>query len=312
MTNRQKAYAALLTNAAIWGLALPLAKKGFEQTTPMAFLFYRYLFAVIVSLPIVYIYRKKLTFKLKNVLELSLIAVFSTVLGHWLLYTGVDKSTSLEGSLITALIPIIIVIGGAVFLKETVTGIERWGIALALIGTIIIIFEPLMFNHQKLSLSHTLGNMMILGYNFSWAIAVLWMKKVAKKYHPFTLSYTSFIVGLLGFFILALVENPQFLQINYINLNYAFLAAVYMGTLGSVVAYFLYQYGQQYIEASEATLFSYLSSIFALPLAIFWLNEKLTLPVIIGSIIVIAGIFIAEKRWAKPTKRKKPKPRPRY
>lgn len=296
MSNRAKAYLALMINAAIWGWALPLAKKGFAETGPMTFLFYRYAFAVPVCIPIMIIFWKKLKFKLSQVPEMALIAIFSTVLAHWLLYLGLAKTSALETSLLGLLIPILITLGGTIFLKETITKREKLGTIIALLGSLVIVLEPLFFSSQKVSLNHTLGNALVMAYNFSWVLAVLWMKKVADKYHPFTLVFVSFVVALIGFFFLALAENPNLLQENYFRLPNALFASVYMGTLGSAVAFFLYQYGQKYIEASEASLFTYLTILFATPLAVFWLGEKITLPFVIGGAIVAGGVFLAESR----------------
>ena len=296
MTNRAKAYLALLGNAAIWGLALPLAKKGFTETDPMTFLFYRYLFASIAGLPIFLFLNKKNLFKLKNLLEIGGLALFSNLLAHWLLYTGLDQTTALEASLLTTLSPIFIILGGAFFLKEIITNQEKIGIGLAFLGSLIIVLEPLWFNSQKLSFTHSLGNFMVLSYCFSWTIAALWLKKVAQKYHPFALFYLIFVINALGFFPLAFRENAQLLTQNYFNLRYALAASLYMGTLGSLGAFYLYQYGQKFIEASEAILFTYLSSLFAAPIAILWLGDKLTLPFALGGMTVITGIILAESR----------------
>lgn len=296
MTNRHKAYLALLLNAAIWGLALPLAKKGFEQTEPMTFLFYRYLFAVIFGLPIFLLVNKKNLFKLKNSWEVLGLAVFSNLLAHWLLYFGLNKTTALEASLLTMLTPIFVAIGGVAFLKEKISKQEKLGTTLAFLGSFFIVAEPLVFNNQQLSFSHFLGNFSLLGYCFSWTLAALWLKKVARKYHPFALFYLIFVINAIGFLPLAIWQNPLLFSQNYFTLPSAFTASFYMGTLGSLGAFYLYQYGQKYIEASEAVLFTYLTSLFSAPIAILWLKEKLTLPFLVGAIIIIVGIFIAETR----------------
>jgi len=301
MNSRSRAYLALLGNALIWGLAVPLAKRGFEEVGPMTFLFYRYLFATLAGLPIIIIFRKKLRHIKDNPLshilpELIGIAILSNILAHWFLYTGLSKTSALETSLLTTSIPILISVGGAVFLKETITGKEKLGTSIAFLGSIIIALEPLWFKNYGFTFPHTLGNLMVLGYNLSWTAAVLWMKKVAKKYHPFILTYAFFVISLVGFLPLAYLENPQFLTQSYLQFPKAFLASFYMGTLGSLGAFSLYQYGQSIIEASEASLFTYLTTIFSALLAIFWLNEKLTLPFVIGGVIVVIGVALAESR----------------
>jgi drug/metabolite transporter (DMT)-like permease len=250
----------------------------------------------LAGLPIMIIFWKKIKFSLQDLPEMSLNGLASTVLTLWILYLGVARTTAIEASIITMPAGIFIVFGGALFLREKIRSQEKVGIAIVLLGSTLLVAEPLILNHQRFSFSHTLGNIFCLGYNIFWAFSALWMKKIANKYHPFSLVYISFVVGLIGFFVLSLLENPQFLQINYFSLPYASFASIYMGILGSAVAVFLYQYGQKIIEASEAALFGYLSSIFAAPIAVLWLGEKITLPFTIGSLLVIVGVFLAESR----------------
>src|SRR4030043_648240 len=187
MNNRQKAYLALVINAAIWGFAFPMAKKAFSETTPMTFLFYRFVFATLAGLPIMIIFWKKLKFKLNELPEMAINGFVSTVLTLWILYLGLERTSALEASVITLPASIFIVVGGAIFLKEKIALREKLGTAVAFIGSLVLVIEPVFFNHQAMSFSHTLGNTLAFGYNILWAISALWMKKIADKYHPFTL-----------------------------------------------------------------------------------------------------------------------------
>jgi drug/metabolite transporter (DMT)-like permease len=52
--------------------------------------------------------------------------------------------------------------------------------------------------------------------------------------------------------------------------------------------------GERTIEVSEAALFTYLTPLFSIPIAIVWLNEKITPIFIVGAIIIATGVIIAE------------------
>ncbi|NMB56704.1 DMT family transporter [Candidatus Beckwithbacteria bacterium] len=304
LNNRQKGIIALVFNALIWGAALPLVKHGFKQVSPVQFLFYRYLFASLASLPVIILFYKKLKFKWQNLPELLGISFFSTILAHFILYEGLDRTSAIESSILVSLIPIFVIFGSVIFLKEKITKHEKIGIIITLIGSALIVLQPIIIDGKKFTLVNSLGNFMILVYNFSWTIAVLWMKKAAKKYHPFTIAYVSFFTSLIAFFLLTLKENPDFAILSILNKNMALIATLYMGILGSFVAFFMYQYGQKYIEASEATLFTYLQTVISLPLAIIFLGESLDLLSLLACFIIIFGIYIAEKRWSYKKKKR--------
>ena len=77
---------------------------------------------------------------------------------------------------------------------------------------------------------------------------------------------------------------------------------LYMAIFSSVIAYTLYEYGLSIIEASEATLFAYLQPIFAAPVALLWLKEKITPPFIIGAVVIGLGVAISEYRTKEEIK----------
>ncbi|MDP3994763.1 MAG: EamA family transporter, partial [bacterium] len=72
------------------------------------------------------------------------------------------------------------------------------------------------------------------------------------------------------------------------------LGVLFMALISGNLAYSLWIKGQKTIEIGEAALFNYLYPVFAIPLAILWLKETVTIPFVIGAIIIVIGVFIAE------------------
>lgn len=93
--------------------------------------------------------------------------------------------------------------------------------------------------------------------------------------------------------------SPNFIQFVNYNLDsylqgYALLGLFFMIVLSGTIAYGLMQIALKSIDASEASLFSYLRPIFGVPLAFYLLNETIDHTMVIGAIIIIFGIIIAE------------------
>lgn len=284
---RKRAYVALITTAVIWGFAPPIIKYTLGFISPISFLFYRFLIvALLLALPLIIRLKKvKLSFeKLKKYLFLGFLG---TPLALILLFTGMAQTTAIDASLIWIMAPVLVILGGALFLKEQVTKKEQIGISLALAGTLITIIEPLLATGLSLS-QHLWGNTLVFFGTAVWALFTLLTKK--EKLDPFVLSTSSFWVGLLAilpFFLRqpSLTFSPQ-----------AFFGVFYMAIFGSMVAYFTYIYGVSQIEASEATIFTYLQPLFAVPAAALFLGETITLPFLIGALLIGLGVFICEQR----------------
>jgi len=302
MTKKRKvAYLALLINVILWGVAPPLVKLALPHTTPFRWLFYRYLFAAPLALPFLIFYLVQAKLSIKTLLQIIGLELIGTTAVLAALYEGLKLTSAIEASLITATAPVFVTIGGILFLKEKEERNEWIGLALALAGTILIALEPILTGRNQTATFSLLGNGLILLQNILWAMYLLMAKKVYKKLPKLMVTSISFWVGLISFWILSLSQNTVPLFADLATPIVA-TSALYMAVFGSIIALTCYIYAQNVIEASEATLFGYLQPLVSIPLAIWWLNDRLQTPSIIAMVIIAIGVFLAESRPGKSTK----------
>lgn len=285
--NRLIAYLILLINTALWGFSVPIIKYSFQYISPSLFLFYRYVFATTIFLPIFLIYRSRTHHHIDH-LKTFFIALLGTPLCLLPLFYGLNQTTAIEASILESTSPIFTILMCLIFLKETLKPKEWKGLALALLGTFIIAFEPLLAINSHIQLSLT-GNLLIILANIIWTVFILLSKKI--KVNPVYLSIYSFIISIPFFYFVNSTQNLSF-ALNPLALP----GLLYMAIGGSIIAFWAYQEGQKRIEASEAAVFSYLKPAFAIPLSILWLKEAFSPVAIIATILIALGVFISEKR----------------
>ena len=304
-SSRPKAYFYLILVAAIWGAASPVIKYTIPDFPPFIFLTYRFFITCLILLPIALINKISLPKNSKDLVILFIVSLLGSSINLGLLFYGYVYTTALNASLISAMSPLFVVAAGAIFLKEKVTRIEKVGLLIAFVGTLIITFQPIAENNLFVG-KNILGNLLIIAANFAWVAYVILSKYELKhKINPLQITTYMFFVGFITLLPFATNQSGGFHMLikNTINAPLkAHLGVWYMAILSGALAYYLYQKGQKNIEASEATLFSYLSPLFAAPLAIFWLGETITIPYIIGAIIIAAGVFIAEYKKSQKAK----------
>lgn len=231
---------------------------------------------------------------------LILAALLGTTINIGLLFYGTNLTSVNDLAVITAIAPILVVVAGAIFLKEHITKKEKTGIFIAIVGTAILIGAPILETGGD-GFSSILGNILLMLANFGWVGYALLAKKLThEKITSFTITLTSFLVGFITLLPLAIIESGSsqhiIYSIQHISLE-AHAGVWYMAVFSGIVAYILYNLGQKTIEVSEGALFSYLQAIFTVPFAVILLGEKLTLPFLFGAAVVIIGIVIAE--WKK-------------
>jgi drug/metabolite transporter (DMT)-like permease len=298
MSNRTRAYLALLTMAVIWGAALPIVKPSLEFVSPYQFLYLRYLIATPLTLPVLFYYLIKLKPSAKILLRITALELLGTVLLLPILYFGLEQTSALEASLIGATGPIFIVLGGIIFLHEKQETHEWLGLGLSFFGTLILVFAPLITGKNESFTLSFAGNSLIFLYNLIYVLYVLLAKKFYRTIPKLFVSSLSYPIALICFFLAIFFSggstSPFLLTIPQVA-----LASGYMAIPGSIIALTLFLYGQNLIEASEASLFTYLQGVVAIPVAVLWLKERLTWPMLLAIIIISLGVFLAEARPKK-------------
>ena len=298
---RLRAYSYLLIVALIWGVATPVIKYTLQGIDPLPFLTYRFGISAAFAIVFIAITKANLTRIKKNFGLVFVYSILTTTVALGILFLGIDKTTVIDTALITAVGPLVTAVAGVYFLKEHVTKQERMGIAIAFLGTLVVVFGPVLSGNGSLKIT---GNLLVLGYIIIMAFSsVLSKKLVRKKVDPLTLTNVSFIIGfvtILPIAIFALGTNNLTSTIFNLEPNYQ-LGVWYMALISGTLAYSLWVRGQKTIEISEAGVFSYLIPLFAAPLGIIWLGESITTPFVIGAILITAGVIIAEYKKRNKT-----------
>lgn len=288
--SRKLAYLALIISAFIWGIAPPIIKYTLRYIPPLPFLFYRFLIAsLIVAVPTI-LRIKKIKPSKKDWPIYLLLGFLCTPLNLSLLFLGINKTSAMDASLISITAPIFVAIGGVTFLKERITKKELLGLGIAVVGTFFtIFFQPLLESSPNFS-ANLEGNFLVFLGTLVWVVFIL----LAKKYRhldPFLLSSFSFMIGLVCL-IPFVPQNTRYLMINT-NATYSIL---FMAVFSSVVAYSAHLFGLSQVEASETAVFTYLQPIFAIPIAFFFLGERISSLFLLGAALIGIGVFISGSR----------------
>lgn len=296
LERHQKASLALVVTSVIWGIAPPVIKYTLNIISTETFLFYRFLITCLVFLPLLISSIKHEKITPKKLFRYGYLGFLSVPVNLLLLFWGIKLTTANDSTLISIVSPVLIILGGAIFLHETVTKRERIGIVIVIIGTLLTIVQPL-FETNLIAGGNFKGNFLVFSGTLAGAIfALLYKKRANRDLKPMTLTVISFWVGLLTIAPLFFRQNPLLLP----PLE-AVPGILFMSIFSSAIAYLTFNYGLSQIEASEASLYTYLQPIIAVPLAVIFLKETITFIFVAGSVLILSGLFIAETKKDNPT-----------
>ena len=129
---------------------------------------------------------------------------------------------------------------------------------------------------------------------FCWGIYSAFLKKLKLKISLLSLVHILCSCGLIFLF-------PQFLyeysQSDIINVNKNFLyCLVYLALFPSIGSYYCWTGAVSIIGPNRAGIFLMLIPMFSAVMAIFFFKEEFQIYHFIGSIFVIIGLFLANKK----------------
>lgn len=295
---RKKAYLALLTQTFIIGFSFLFVKIGLNYASPMDVLAHRFLLAFLVANLIVASGKISLTIDLKTIKRYAPLALFYPVLFFAFQAYGLVYTTSSEAGIIQATVPVFTLIIAGIMLKERTNLLQKSGIVLSVAGVIYI----------SLMNSSVSGNYSFKGLAFitvsalSFAFYGVLVRKTMHNTNnsPFTLTYIILMLGAVVFTSLSVglhvkennLQNffDPLLQWEYV------VALLFLAVLSSLASSFLSIYGLKYIEASKAAVFNNLATLITVVAGVLFLNEQLHYYHVIGAVIILAGVFSANRK----------------
>ena len=288
------AYLLILIATLIWGANSPIMKIALTQVPLFSLAFIRMAGASIILLTLM---PSRLKIKRQDLPQLILAAVFGATLNLSLYFAGLKLTSAIDASLLIASVPIFTVLAAHFYLKEKMGTKIILAALVAAAGVAVIIGLP----GGQATLERTIGNVLILLSSLSWVIHELFSKKLLKTYGGGTIAFYVMAIAAATFLPLAVFEffkSPYW--ISAVTPTGAF--GIFYGIIfSSLIAYWAWQKGLAKLPAGEASFFFYLDPVSGAALSIILLGEKLTPTLILGGVLIFAGIFLAEyKRKRHP------------
>ena len=241
--------------------------------------------------------RAKLNRNVKiKVLILGLTGVFAF---NSLIYIGLKYTTAINATLINSFNPIVTLYFSWLFLKENISFKQIMGSLVSIIGIVIIECQgswAILY-----SLNFNIGDLIIFIDTFIWAVFVILGKNVMSSLSPMETTTYSIFAG-LPFLFLATGWEASGTQI---ILSWPIVAGIlYLGVFATVLAFIWYYKGIQLVGVAKSANFYNLIPVYSMFLAVFFLQEQITLYHIIGGLSVVLGILISSSKLGLTTLRR--------
>ncbi|GAB3790939.1 DMT family transporter [Virgibacillus kimchii] len=282
-------YFWLLLVPLFWGGAFVAAEHVITEIPPITAAAFRFGTAGIILFMIVLLQRKIDIRAIKKQWIPILFMALTGIFGYNLFFfIALGITSPINGSLIIATTPVLITLGAVILLGETWNKRLGLGLALSLVGVIVVISKGSV--QALLQLQFNTGDMLFLLALACWVTHGLLGKVVMRDVSPIV---TTTLTTLLGSVLLgmgSLFENGWHLL--PAMSGQAWMEMLFMIVCSSVVGFLLWNYGIKQIGASKASLYLNLVPICTAFIAVFLYGAAFTLIQLSGMMMVLLGVYL--------------------
>ena len=298
--NTYKAHLALLGANLIYGVNHIIAKGIMpNKIGPSAFIFLRVLGAGILFWIIKSFIKEKV--EKKDFRLLLICGLFGVATNQLLFFHGLNLTSPIDASIIITAVPVMVVIFSAILLKEKITSNKIIGITIGAIGAVLLVW----YGKSAVGTSSVLGNVFVLINACSYALYLVLVKPLMKKYNPITVITWVFLFGFLFVFPIGL-KDALTTDYSAFTLNtYLTVTFVIIGT--TFLAYLFNIYALTKVSPSVNGSYIYLQpvisfimvAIYAFALGHEEYSEDINLIKIVCCLLVIVGVYLISKKPSK-------------
>jgi drug/metabolite transporter (DMT)-like permease len=209
---------------------------------------------------------------------------------------ALKHTTTTNVSLIVCSCPLVAALLIGLFYKsERMRPVQIVGTLMAVCGVAVVVLN----GHFVLHLS-PLGDALALAANICWAVYSLLMVPANKRYGALFITRKVFFYGLftmIPYYIL----HPEWPSLELLLRPQVLGNLLFLGVVASCVCFLVWTWVMDKLGAVIATNYVYVNPVSTIVFASLVLSEQITVFFLAGTVLILVGMYLADKRKTKPS-----------
>jgi drug/metabolite transporter (DMT)-like permease len=302
-TSEVAVYFKLAAVTMIWGGTFVAGRFLADSLSPLFAASLRFLLASVALLLFLVLARVPLARPTpRQWMQLGLLGFFGIFFYNLCFFYGLHYINASRASLIVALNPAVIGLASWLLFKERLSRAKVLGIAICIAGASLVIVSR---NPQLLAgnADAWIGDLLIFGCVLGWGIYSLFSKELNQTLGPVQTVTYSILIGTAMLWMASAARGElSFSALASLGVQ-QWLSLIYLGVLGSALAYIGYYDGLRKIGATRSGVFIALNPLTAVIFGALLLGEQLTVTMCLGGGLILTGIFLCNKPLARAGKK---------
>ena len=270
-----------------WGLGFTLAKIGMEQFPALLIMSIRFGIAGFIL-----VWFTKPPWG--HMREIFVVALIGSTIQYGLTYNGLKGIDASTAAILVQLEGPILALMGTILLKEKLGLARALGMTLAFIGVFIIAGEPRLEGHID-------SVILLVAGSAVWAIAQIMISRLKGLSGITILAWVAIMATPQMIIGSMIIEDGQWQAITTASLvDWSII--LYLALIMTVLGYSVWYQLLSSVDVSKVSPFLMLLPITSIIAGMALLDEKLTLSMIIGGLMIMTGVASTLINWRWPKK----------
>jgi drug/metabolite transporter (DMT)-like permease len=281
-------YLALGITSVVWGTTWVASKIGVAEIPALQMAYIRQFLGGICFVLFFMLYRKLSFPTRRQFLWLLVMSLLMFVLANGLSTWSLQYIPTGLSALVGALYPLSVVIIEMVFFKSrNMTVLTFAGLLLGITGIGIVFYENAFQHHPD---GFLFGVVLSVIAMLSWSVGTIIIARDKIKINPYYGTGWQMLISSFILFIAAETAQPTIALKDISATGWGAIA--YLVLAGSLLAFIAFIYSMKKLPAAVSSLYAYINPLVAMVTAAIVLHEKLTMYILWGAIVTLAGVFL--------------------
>jgi len=285
--------AAFIGLGLIWGSSFAWIKIAVEEIPPATLVAWRMTLGAIGMVGLLVILRGvPMPRGMREWLPLVVMGAVNAAIPIFLISWGEQFVDSGTAAVLNSLVPIFsLIIAGLMLRTEPVTALRVGGLVLGFIGAALLASRELELRADS---SGLLGALAVVLAAISYAVGVSYARHRIKSTHRYVVAAGTLVFAAIDMWVLALLIDGGIVIPSQLD---TIVAIVWLGILGSFIAYVLFFFLIEHLGATMAAMVTYLFPVVGVAIGVVLPGERLDARLALGTLLVLIGIAVVSLRF---------------
>ena len=285
---KARGYLALCITSIVWGTTWVASKIGVAEIPALQMAYIRQFFGGACFVVFFMLYKKLPLPTGKQFIWLVLMALLMFVVANGMSTWSLKFIPTGLSALIGALYPLSVVIIEMVFFKSrNMTLLTFLGLLLGITGIGIVFYENAFHNRPE---GFFFGITLSVIAMLAWSVGTIVITRNKIKINPYYATGWQMLISSFMLLIIAETTQPT-IPFSSISIT-VWEVIIYLVLAGSLLAFIAFIYSMKKLPAAVSSLYAYINPLVAMVTAAIVLKEKLTMNILWGAIVTLAGVFL--------------------